>query len=272
MSNHEQDDNVLNNYLEGHSEISKHYRDANKAEPSLSLDEKILSAAKKAVAESEPDTTRFKLHKSPWAKSVSVAAVITLSVSLIITMQQQAGQPLISEPKNMNDSLISPTTSVNKPETASADFDMLINEEAETEVFSDKVISDYAPSSLKAVETYREEKQASEAKLEILEHSTKKLVGQEKLKKKMKSPIIVEEPLYAELAKANMNDSAAMEDVMLKKQQKQLLSEIKSFLEKGQLIKAKEKLKQFRENHVAYSEEAIKEVVGEELLNLLNSE
>ncbi|MGB1801067.1 MAG: hypothetical protein ACPHLK_09595 [Gammaproteobacteria bacterium] len=271
MSKHEQDDKVLNDYLEGHSEISKSYRAVNKAEPSVSVDEKILSAAKNAIAEEESGKLDIKFHKSSWAKPVSIAAVITLSVSLIITMQEQTGQPLISEPKSMNDSLVSPTTNTSKTEAVTSDADAVFIEEAETQSFSDSVISEHVAPTLDAAESYRAEKQAPEAKLEIRERSTKSLIEQGKLKKKIERSIIAEESLYSDPAKANVSDIVSI-DSMSSNDKQELLLEIKSLLEQGKVIEAKEKLNQFRENYPAYSEQTIKEVIGEELLGLLNSE
>jgi hypothetical protein len=271
MSKHEQDDKMLNDYLDGHSEISKYYHADNKAEPSLSLDEKILSVAKNAIAEEESDKLDIEFHKSVWAKPVSIAAVITLSVSLIITMQEQTGQPLISEPKRMKDSLVSPATNVSKPEDVAADTDEFFIEEAETQSFSDSVMSDQVAPTLGEAESYRAEKQVPEAKLEKRERSTKALIEQGKLKKKIERSIIAEESLYSEPAKADVSEIVTM-DSMSSNYKQELLLEIKSLLEQGQRIKAKEKLNQFRKNYPAHSEEAIKEVVGEELLSLLNNE
>lgn len=271
MSKHEQDDKVLNDYFEGHSEISEHYHAVNKVKPSPSLDEKILSAAKNAVAEVEPDKSGVKSYKLAWAKPISVAAVITLSVSLIITMQEQAEQPLMSEPKKMNDLLVSPTTNIPKLEAVTSDADAFFIEEAETESFSDKVISEYAPSALGTAESYRAEKQAHQAKLEIREHSGKSLIEQGKLKKKIERSIIAEESLYSEPAKADVSDIVTIDSMPSNDKQK-LLLEIKSLLEQGRVTEGKEKLKQFRKNYATYSEEAIREIIGEKLGSLLNSE
>lgn len=245
MSKHEQSDKALNDYLEGCSEISGCYRSVNKAEPASLLDEKILSAAKQAVSgtESNRSNSKFKFSHSSWAKSLSVAAVITLSISLIITMQQQTDQSLLNEPKSLNDSLISPATT-------SKTQDVSIN----------------------AVGARQEQIQRSEIELEVREHSTKTFIEKKKLKKKIEYSVIAEEPLYAAPAKADMNDSALMEGVIEKSEQEKLLLEIKSFLAQGQVIKAKEKLKQFRKNYATYSEEAIREIIGEKLDSLLNSE
>ncbi|HIF50795.1 MAG TPA: hypothetical protein EYQ42_04580 [Thiotrichaceae bacterium] len=96
MANTDQNDKELNEYLNGDSNISKAYRASNSSEPSSTLDDAILSAAKEAV-ENTAQKEKPAFHKSRWTLPVSIAAMITLSVSLVVTMQQEAGQPLISE-------------------------------------------------------------------------------------------------------------------------------------------------------------------------------
>ena len=131
MTNNEKDDKELNDYLEGNSEISNGYRASNSAEPASSLDAKILSAAKEAVTEIKPKS-KVKFHKSPWVKPVSIAALITLSVSLVITMQQETGQPLISEPKvEMNGFPAKTKTQTVMPQSLSVDAAAPVMNDAE---------------------------------------------------------------------------------------------------------------------------------------------
>lgn len=98
MANNEQDDKELNDYLDGNSGLSKSYRASSLNEPPSSLDDAILSAAKEAV-ENTAQKEKPIFHKSRWTLPVSIAAMVTLSVSLVVTIQQETGQSLISEPE-----------------------------------------------------------------------------------------------------------------------------------------------------------------------------
>ncbi len=274
MSNHEQDDKALDEYLEGNSEISKRYRAENTEGPSSSLDEKILSAAKEAVTESKPKP-RIRFHKAPWAKPVSIAAIITLSVSLIITMQQETGQSVMSDSKEINGSLTTPAKKLVKPQSISADAVAPVMQDAEIKLNNDETSYDIAPdeAALGAVGGYREKMQRSKAELEARQRSERKLMFKEKARNEMEKPEVLEEQaLFAAPAEADMSSMAAMEPVSTSSEQEQLLLEIKSLLEQGQLEQAKEKLKLFRESYSDYSEEAMKEVIGEELFGMINSD
>ena len=103
MANNGKDDKELNDYLEGKSDISNHYRASNKVEPSAHLDEKILSAGKQAVTDTK-QKSKVVFHKSPWALPVSIAAVVTLSVSLVVTMRQETEtcEYLLNPPANFD--------------------------------------------------------------------------------------------------------------------------------------------------------------------------
>jgi len=98
VANNEQNDKELNDYLDGNSDVSKTYRASNSSEPSSSLDDAILLAAKEAIENTERKI-KPSFHKSRWTVPISIAAMVTLSVSLVVTMQQEVRQPLISEPE-----------------------------------------------------------------------------------------------------------------------------------------------------------------------------
>ena len=77
----------LEAYLQGDSELSKVYKEAAKLEPGTSLDEKILAASRREVK------AKPRFAHSPfagdWHVPASLAAVLVLSVGVVITMQQE---------------------------------------------------------------------------------------------------------------------------------------------------------------------------------------
>ena len=88
MSPKERDDDLLQEYLEGDSELSRLYRRGADEEPGASLDERILAEARRAVS------TRRKVAHSPfarhWMVPTSLAAVLVLSVSVVLMMPEPA--------------------------------------------------------------------------------------------------------------------------------------------------------------------------------------
>lgn len=276
MSNHDKDDKDLNDYLEGNSEISKHYRASNSKEPSSSLDAKILSAAKEAVTENKPKS-KIKFHKAPWVKPVSIAALITLSVSLIITMQQETGQPLISKPKIEMDGVPAKTkTQTVMPQSLSVDAAAPVMNDAEVGSSNNEPSYDIAPAGTAsgAIGSSRYSDQPARAKNEVMDRADKKMMLKEKAQSEAleESRLAKDQLMQSAPVEAEMSGMAAMEAMPQISKQEKLLLEIKSLWKDGKQKGAKEKFKMFLKNNPGYSEEAIKEILGEELIVLLKTE
>jgi hypothetical protein len=154
MPNNDQNDKELNDYLNGNSDVSKAYRASNKTKPSSHLDNAILAAAKEAVLDNK-QKTKTVFHKAPWVKPISIAAMITLSVSLVVTMQQESGQPLISEPEIEMFGGAALIEEVVMPQIISAD--RVVNPELKAKKNNEKDMYDDVPSeaALGAVGGYR---------------------------------------------------------------------------------------------------------------------
>ncbi|MCZ6525501.1 MAG: hypothetical protein O6928_02935 [Gammaproteobacteria bacterium] len=84
---HEQE---LQDYLQGDSELSKTYQLASKELPPAHLDDVILAASRKAV-KSKPYLA-FSPFASNWHVPVALAAVLTLCVTLVISLQDETGK------------------------------------------------------------------------------------------------------------------------------------------------------------------------------------
>ena len=265
MANNE--DKQLDDYLAGKSGLSDRYRSSNQAGPPKHLDEKILSAAQEAVKD-KPE--RIVFHRSPWAKPVSIAAIITLSVSLVVTMQQETGQPLISEPKPVlfdSDDLMEEAV---LPETKL--LDKKVNAKQRLEGRKDEP----AAVGLDAVDAYRKESSDVESKNEAVVKPAQRMLLKEKVRSRTQAP---ESQLFTEEA---LLQSAPMEmaaDAIggLKRdrqdtQQEQELLRIKQLWEEGEIESAGKAYRDFINNNPEYPVQQIEVMLGTDIYQALIEE
>jgi hypothetical protein len=94
----QKDNQELEEYLKGQSELSRQYRAESGNEPPEHLDAAILSAAKKAIenqgAGGGPSTTR-------WYVPLSLAAVLVISFSLVFRVYDQEEQQILGKQSEM---------------------------------------------------------------------------------------------------------------------------------------------------------------------------
>ncbi len=94
--NEDNNDSELNRYLQGDSEISKRYAGNKAMLPPNELDRKILGAAASwKTAGKKVEKHRF--HRARWALPLSVAAIITLSVTLVLNMPLYSRYPVVND-------------------------------------------------------------------------------------------------------------------------------------------------------------------------------
>ena len=86
----------FDDYLEGDSNLSANYRQASTEQAPAHIDDAILAASRKAV-KSAPGkvATPFSLA---WYLPLSIAAVLVLSVSVVVTMQYENDEIYLKEP------------------------------------------------------------------------------------------------------------------------------------------------------------------------------
>src|SRR5690349_20261811 len=77
----------LEEYLQGHSEVSRVYQEAPAETPPSQLDEKIMLAARDAL----------KPRASRWMMPLSAAAAIVLTVGVVLQMQREGISPVPQE-------------------------------------------------------------------------------------------------------------------------------------------------------------------------------
>ena len=264
-------DKELNDYLDGNSELSNRYHSSAEAEPADHLSKKILSAAKEAIAEPELKPNKV-FNRSPWVKPVSIAAIITLSVSLVVTMQQETGQPLISEPESaLYDSAVL-LEGVVKPQTITADGDATMLEEVEIKRSSDVRMDAPAPAALDAVGAYRAESKINVMKDEaVATKPEKKAMMKEKARslEAEKRVFANEQLLKSAPMEAELDTVIGLKQDRQRSQQQVELLKIKNLLVNGNVETAKSLYKQFIENYPDYSNEAIEKMLGEELFELI---
>ncbi len=182
MANNDINDKELNDYLNGDSDVSKAYRSSNKTEPSAGLDKKILLAAKESV-ENTVQKREVVFHKSPWVRPVSIAAIVTLSVSLVVTMQHDTGQPLISEPEiEMFDSAVLIEEKIMPQPKTVQDGVSVTNKVEKNQHKNERVDMDVsAPTALGAIaDAHRTEEKAIALKDKLRERPVRKMLLKEK--------------------------------------------------------------------------------------------
>lgn len=97
MSEHK-DNQALEEYLKGDSDLSRRYRAESKAEPPAHLDAAIISAAKHAL---ENDKAGASSTTSRWYVPLSLAAVLVISFSLVFRVYDQEEQQILSTQSEM---------------------------------------------------------------------------------------------------------------------------------------------------------------------------
>lgn len=264
------DEKELDDYLEGNSELSNQYHASAMAVPSERLNDKILSEAKSATDTKRSSKNLF--HKSPWVRPVSIAAMITLSVSLVVTMQQETGQPLINVPEPSIEPINATVLSEDMvmPQTVAADSDMIVLDDVEMKKNDDMRVN--APAISGAASGYRADSNANVMKDEAANLPAKKALLKQKVRTKE-----FEKRVFAE---EQMLQSASMEEerdaVMEFKTDRQIsleedsLLKIKSMWEAGKISEAKEVYQEFYKMHSDFSVARMKEILGPDLYQALN--
>ncbi len=269
MANNDHNDKELNEYLNGNSDVSNAYRGSNKKEPSSHLDDVILSAAKEAV-ENNISEQKPKFHKAPWVKPVSIAAVITLSVSLVVTMQQETGQPLISEPEvEMFDSATVIEESAIPETTVSRDAAVM--NELELKQKKDGRVDVPAAAALgAAADMYRAEEKEESAKARMGAAPAKKIISKEKAQLEvLEKNVSAEEVMLSAPTGVEFDDVMDMERARDLSLQKDALLEIKALWDNGDIDKAKQAYGDFKSDYPDATTESIKLILGENIYNEL---
>ncbi len=284
-------DKELNDYLKGNSELSEQYRQSNTMEPSAHVDKTILSAAREEVT--------GRRYRSAWTVPVSVAAVVTLSVSIVLTMQEETGQTIFNKPETeMYDSAILAEEAVlqkkNVPEKVSTP-DKIGNKTTK-----DADIQVMAPAESAAVEGYRIDKneihlnsevdaiqQESQDRAVEFSRSYKKndIVPEKKrmearAKRKTKDSrqtIIKEQQLQSEPASSPAAITADSEyylddelnENLVNFHQQELIN-IKMLWEEGNFTDAKLAFDEFIKNRTDVTEDTMVQVLGSDVYQALN--
>ena len=270
MANNDHNDKELNDYLNGDSDLSKAYRAQNNVEPSVNLDEKILTAAKEAVRNTDYEG-KPHFHKSPWTLPVSIAAMITLSVSLVVTMQQETGQPLISEPEvEMFDSAAVIEESAMSVMTSKGDSS--VTDEIELKQNKDGRDDAPAPAALGATaDIYRAEEKTEAPKARMKALPAKKTMLKEKARSD--SQILEKRQYSDDKIKVIETEQIGFDDIELDAMTIQSESDelkiIKKLWDAGEFSAAKQVFKKFKTEYPDITEERIKESLGANLYNEL---
>jgi len=95
-----QEEQILKEYLEGDSALSKAYCAEEKAQVPAHLDKAILLAANEAVRSEQVSKLAYSPFARSWYVPASMAAVLMLCVGLVFTIYKDSGQTLLTLPKS----------------------------------------------------------------------------------------------------------------------------------------------------------------------------
>ena len=98
-----QEDQNLEDYLQGDSPLSKAYRAEEKAQPPVHLDKVIVAAANEAIRSEQTSNIAYSPFARTWYVPASMVAVLVLCVGLVFTIYQNTGQTLLTAPKSEYD-------------------------------------------------------------------------------------------------------------------------------------------------------------------------
>ncbi|MCK5497822.1 MAG: hypothetical protein KAI77_01405, partial [Gammaproteobacteria bacterium] len=98
-----QEDQNLEDYLQGDSPLSKAYRAEEKAQPPVHLDKVIVAASNEAIRSEQTSNIAYSPFARTWYVPASMGAVLVLCVGLVFTIYQNTGQTLLTAPKSEYD-------------------------------------------------------------------------------------------------------------------------------------------------------------------------
>ncbi len=128
-------DQILDDYLQGDSELSTAYDKTEKVNVPEYLDRNILAAANAAVKTKQDTKVAYSPFTRHWSVPASLAAVLVVCVGLVFSIYQDSGQVLLTAPTSEydSDSRIAPMTpaskdrALNKREAKQAQSGVLTN-------------------------------------------------------------------------------------------------------------------------------------------------
>jgi len=98
-----QEDQNLEDYLQGNSPLSKAYSAEEKAQPPVHLDKAIVTAANEAIRSEQTSNIAYSPFARTWYVPASMVAVLVLCIGLVFTIYQNSGQTLLTAPKSEYD-------------------------------------------------------------------------------------------------------------------------------------------------------------------------
>jgi hypothetical protein len=93
-----QDKHEPENHFQDDAALSKLYQHSSTEQPPTALDDAILAASRRAV-KSGPRVA-FSPFAAGWRKPLALAAVLVLSVSVVITLQQESAETSLMQPRS----------------------------------------------------------------------------------------------------------------------------------------------------------------------------
>ena len=156
-----QDEQNLEEYLQGDSALTRTYGAEQKAQAPGHLDKAILSAAHEAVKQKPHSKVAYSPVARRWYVPVSMAAVLVLCVSLVFTIYKDSGQTLLTAPTSEFD-IDARTVPLETTKSIGPGEAEPIGEKKRKDKYEDKVMSmDLIPEALKpapsSIDVYKAE-------------------------------------------------------------------------------------------------------------------
>lgn len=106
MGTRKTSDQIIDEYLRGGSSLSRDYRALAMEQPRAAVDRNILAQAREAVTGTQSKSKPwFRIAPGPfaahWALPVSLATVLVVSVTLVLTLSDHGAVPVVSEPAGL---------------------------------------------------------------------------------------------------------------------------------------------------------------------------
>lgn len=206
-----QEDQDLEDYLQGDSALTEAYRAEEKILPATHIDKAILSAANAAVQSGQSSNIAYSPFARTWYVPASMAAVLVLCVGLVFTIYQNSGQTLLTAPKSEYD-FEAQMPIANKPGKPSESEESRVagkkyrqlesaEEDFDEAVMSMDAISEIDIDAPASIEVYEKKK------LEVQRKPASKIISREKATE-------MDDALSPEIAPATIEETVSKKDVL----------------------------------------------------------
>lgn len=147
------DDKKLEQYLSGDSELSRQYLDESQQSVPTQIDDAILSAAKFKIRSQYKQNDKNNQFFEKWQIPLSIAAVLVISVSLVITLYDEYGQSYLEPMPKKSTPVETPGSMKEESANASHEFDGFADSEESMDNLESSEHGHFSAPKTEAVES-----------------------------------------------------------------------------------------------------------------------